>query len=67
MNGNCNFELGHNRSYIFIIQFGNLKNPMFPVRYNAIRILQNPEDKKYVIMFPFLTPIAFIFSLFEGF
>ena len=57
MNGKCYFELGQNRSYLFIIQYGNLKSPFIPVRYNKLRILENPVDKNYYIILPLLTPI----------
>jgi hypothetical protein len=57
MDGKCCFELGQNRSYIFIIQYGNLRKPLQLARYNKIRILQNPKDKTYNILFPFLSPI----------
>jgi len=59
LNGNCSFELGKNRSYIFIVQYGNLKNPLIPARFNAIRFLENPKDKQYVILNPFITPIKY--------
>jgi len=57
INGNCLFELGKNRSYIFIIQYGNIKKPLSFARFNAIRFLQNPKDKQYVFLIPFLPPI----------
>lgn len=57
INGKCCFELGQNRSYTFIIQYGNLKSPLFPAKYNRIRILKNPVDKKYIIFLPFLSSI----------
>jgi len=57
MNGKCCFELGQNRSYLFIIQYGNLKSPFIPVRYNKLRILEDPVDKNFYIIFPLLAPI----------
>ena len=57
ISGNCLFELGANRSYIFIIQYGNIKKPLSLARFNAIRFLQNPKDKQYVILIPFIPPI----------
>jgi hypothetical protein len=57
LSGKCSFELGQNRSYLFIIQYGDLKSPLMPVRYNKIRILKNPVDKSYVFWLPFLSPI----------
>jgi hypothetical protein len=57
MNGKCCFELGQNRSYLFIIQYGNLKSPLIPVRFNKLRVLENPVDKNYYIIFPLLAPI----------
>jgi len=57
INGKCCFELGQNRSYIFIIQYGNLKKPLGFARYNRLRLLKNPRDKTYNIMLPALSPI----------
>ncbi|MCK4366243.1 MAG: hypothetical protein KAW45_09330, partial [Thermoplasmatales archaeon] len=56
MDGKCCFELGQNRSYILIIQYGNLRNPLRLARQNSLRILKNPMDKTYNILFPFLSP-----------
>ena len=55
MNGECCFELGQNRSYIFIIQYGNLKDPFQLAQYNKLRIQEKPVDWNYKIWFPFLT------------
>ncbi len=57
IDGRCIFELGQNRSYIFIIQYGNLKKPLGLARYNKIRTLKNPVDKNYNIWLPVLSPI----------
>ncbi|MCK4902033.1 MAG: hypothetical protein KAS76_01650, partial [Thermoplasmatales archaeon] len=57
MDGKCCFELGQNRSYLFIIQYGNLKKPSQLASYNSLRILKNPINKKHAILFPFLSPI----------
>ena len=65
LNGSCLFELGKNRSYIFIVQYGNLKNPLLPARFNAFRFLDNPVDKKFIILNPFLTPIKYKHLNFE--
>lgn len=62
INGNCFFELGKNRSYIFIIQYGNLKQPLSLAMFNTIRFLQKPRDKNYVILIPFITPIKHRFT-----
>jgi len=56
IDGKCNFELGQNRSYVFIIQYGNLKEPNKLASQNDFRILENPTDKTYNIWFPFLSP-----------
>ncbi|KYK31369.1 MAG: hypothetical protein AYK22_02500 [Thermoplasmatales archaeon SG8-52-3] len=55
IDGKCCFELGTNRSYIFIIQYGNLKKPLGLARYNKIRTLNDPIDKTYNIWLPFLS------------
>jgi len=57
IDGKCCFKLGQNRSYIFIIQYGNLKKPLGLARFNKIRILKNPVDKVYKILLPALSPI----------
>ena len=57
MNGDCLFELGKNRSYIFIVQYGNLKKPLYPAKFNTVRVLQNPRDKQFFILDPFIKPI----------
>ncbi len=57
MNGRCSFELGKNREYIFIIQYGNLKGPLSLAKHNKIRVLKNPIEKEYDIIFPFLSPV----------
>ncbi|RLF29146.1 MAG: hypothetical protein DRN05_02330 [Thermoplasmata archaeon] len=54
MNGRCSFELGRNRSYIFIIQQGNLKKPWRLAEHNTIRVLHKPKDATFHIVFPFL-------------
>jgi hypothetical protein len=65
LNGNCFFELGKNRSYFFIIQYGNLKKPMFFARFNTYRFLQNPKNKNFVIFIPFITPVKQRFTNLE--
>jgi hypothetical protein len=57
MDGKCCFELGQNRSYIFIIQHGNLRDPLRLAKQNSLRILKNPVNKTYFILFPFLSPL----------
>ncbi len=57
MDGKCCFQLGKNRSYIFIIQYGNLKKPLGFARYNRLRLLKNPREKTYYILLPTLSPI----------
>jgi hypothetical protein len=57
INGKCNFNLGNNKNYVFIVQHGMLKNPLLPALYNKIRLLKEPIDKNYVILFPFYAPI----------
>jgi hypothetical protein len=57
IDGRCYFELGQNHSYIFIIQYSNLKKPLGLARYNKIRSLKNPKDKNYKIWLPTLSPI----------
>lgn len=56
MGGECTFELGKNRSYLFIIQHGNLRKPQQLAYNNAIRILPKPKDTTYHIVFPLLSP-----------
>lgn len=56
MDGECTFELGKNRSYFFIVQHGNLGKPWWLAYNNALRILLEPEDTTYRIVFPFLSP-----------
>ena len=55
VNGKCSFELGKNHSYFFIIQYGNLKNPMQLAKVNKLRILKNPIDKEYKVWLPLLS------------
>lgn len=55
--GKCCFELGSNRSYTFIVQYGNLENTLLLAKYNKLRILNSPVDKKYIILFPILPPV----------
>jgi hypothetical protein len=57
ISGKCNFELGQNHSYLFIIQYGNLKKPLGLARHNKIKSLKNPIDKNYNIWLPALKPI----------
>ncbi len=57
IDGRCSFELGQNRSYIFIIQYGNLKKPLGLAQYNRIKTLKNPVEKNYNIWLPALSPI----------
>ncbi|MEM2387895.1 MAG: hypothetical protein QXW78_02075 [Candidatus Thermoplasmatota archaeon] len=52
MNGECCFEIGKNRSYIFLIQYDNLREPWQLASYNALRVLLKPENKTYRIIFP---------------
>ena len=56
MDGKCSFELGQNRSYIFVIQYGNLRDPLQLARKNSIRTLKYPMDKEYNIWFPLIPP-----------
>jgi hypothetical protein len=56
INGKCYFELGQNRSYVFIIQYGNLREPNKFASQNDFRILENPIDRIYNIWYPFLSP-----------
>jgi len=56
INGRCCFELGHNCSYIFIIQYGNLKKPLGLAKHNKIRSLKDPFDKNYSIWLPAVSP-----------
>ena len=57
ISGKCSFELGQNHSYLYIIQYGNLKKPFGIAKHNKIRTLKNPTDKKYNIWLPALSPI----------
>ena len=57
INGRCCFELGQNCSYIFIIQYGNLKKPLELARHNKIRTLKDPIEKNYTIWFPAISTI----------
>jgi len=57
IDGKCGFELGKNRSYIFIVQYGNLKKPLGFASFNKIRTLKNPIDKNYKIWLPILSPL----------
>ena len=57
MDGKSCFELGQNRSYVLIVQHGNLRDPIIPARYNRIRLMKNPVDKNYKIWLPFLSPL----------
>jgi len=55
LNGECTFELGKNREYLFIIQQGNLRKPWQLAKNNAIRLLRNHEDKTFNVFFPDLS------------
>ncbi|HEC80978.1 MAG TPA: hypothetical protein ENI42_00930, partial [Thermoplasmatales archaeon] len=55
VNGECTFELGVNRSYLFLIQYGNLGKPWQPALYNTLRVLPEPTDTTFKIVFPFIT------------
>ena len=57
IDGECIFELGKNRSYFFIIQYGNLKKPWQLAEHNTFRILREPRDTTFHVTFPFLSPI----------
>ncbi|KYK23590.1 hypothetical protein AYK21_02335 [Thermoplasmatales archaeon SG8-52-2] len=57
ISGKCSFELGQNHSYLFIIQYGNLKKPLGLARHNKIKSLKIPTDKNYNIWLPALKPI----------
>jgi hypothetical protein len=57
MNGKCSFDLGKNREYEFIIQYGNLDGPLSISLHKKKRVLDTPEDKEYDIIFPLIAPI----------
>jgi hypothetical protein len=48
--GRCRFELGKNRTYLFLIQQGNLRKPWQLARHNVLRSLKTPTDKEYKIV-----------------
>jgi len=50
--GECTFTLGRGRTYLFIIQQGNLKKFWLPAVNNAIRYLPEPRNKTFKIIFP---------------
>jgi hypothetical protein len=56
INGKSSFELGQNRSYLFIIQYGNLREPEKLASQNDWRIMEDPVDKLYTIWYPLLSP-----------
>ncbi len=51
LDGVCTFDLGVNRSYIFLIQYGNLRKPWLPARHNDIRFMSKPENRTIFIRF----------------
>ena len=51
LDGVCTFDLGVNRSYIFLIQYGNLRKPWLPARHNDIRFMSKPENRTFFIRF----------------
>ncbi|RLF25654.1 MAG: hypothetical protein DRN01_06120 [Thermoplasmata archaeon] len=55
INGECSFELGENRSYLFLVQYGNLKKPWQPALHNTLRVLSEPRDTTFKIVFPFIS------------
>ena len=56
MNGECTFELGKNCEYLFIIQQGNLRKPWQLAKHNTLRILSEPKNTTFRIVFPSLSP-----------
>jgi hypothetical protein len=50
LQGQCSFQLGKNREYLFLIQQGNLKKPWQLARHNIIRNLNTHEDKEFRII-----------------
>ena len=52
LQGESIFHLGRNRSYIFLIQYGNLGQIWQPAHLNAIRILTKPRDTTFYVRFP---------------
>ena len=52
INGECSLELGRNHEYLFVIQQGkNLRKPWQLAKNNALRILNNTQDKTFYIPF----------------
>ena len=54
--GICTLTLGKNLDHIFLIQSGNLKKAWQFARHNTIRILDEPYNKTYNILFADITP-----------
>ncbi len=49
--GTCTLTLGKNLEYVFLIQSGNLRRAWQFARHNTLRILKEPENKTYNIIF----------------
>ena len=52
IDGRCSFNLGKNREYLFLIQYGEKLSDLPGLgKYNKIRFLKDPLDKTYNIRF----------------
>ena len=52
--GECSLDIGENRSYLFLIQYGNLKKIWQPAKWNTIRpIVEVDKNYSFKIQFPY--------------
>jgi hypothetical protein len=52
LKGQCSFQLGKNKEYLFLVQEGKLKKPWQLARHNTLRSLDTHTSKDFTILLP---------------